>query len=448
MNKMFYLVRAWVVAMVLTACQSQQMPKQQATPEVESAGGSPFVTVEGNHFERNGKAYYFTGANFWYGAYLGSTEDGRQRLATELDQLAALGITNLRVLAASEKTALTMAVNPAIHEAPGQYNQNLLVGLDVLLDEMAKRDMVAVLYLNNFWQWSGGMSQYLSWITGQPAFDPDLTGDWNGFMQNSAKFYRNDKAQVWYRDLIKAIISRVNTINGKAYVDDPTIMSWQLANEPRPGSDSDGRPFFAHYKDWIAATAKYIKSLDSNHLVSTGSEGAMGTLRDINLYREAHDLDEIDYLTFHMWPKNWGWLNIKSVTETYAAAMAKSKAYVLQHVQVARELDKPIVLEEFGVERENGAFARAVVTTTRDHFFQELYGLIEYQAKLGAPFAGSNFWTWGGIGKAQGEDFLWREGDPFTGDPPQEPQGLNSVFDSDSSTLQVIKDHAEFMNSL
>jgi mannan endo-1,4-beta-mannosidase len=37
---------------------------------------------------------------------------------------------------------------------------------------------------------------------------------------------------------------------------------------------------------------------------------------------------------------------------------------------------------------------------------------------------------------------MWREGDPFVGDPPQEPQGRNSVFRSDTSTLRIIRDNA------
>ena len=36
----------------------------------------------------------------------------------------------------------------------------------------------------------------------------------------------------------------------------------------------------------------------------------------------------------------------------------------------------------------------------------------------------------------------------FFGDPPQEPQGLNSVFDTDSSTLELIEKHAQKMKSL
>jgi hypothetical protein len=33
-------------------------------------------------------------------------------------------------------------------------------------------------------------------------------------------------------------------------------------------------------------------------------------------------------------------------------------------------------------------------------------------------------------------------------DPPQEKQGLNSIYDSDSSTISVIRDHAALMEGL
>ena len=39
-------------------------------------------------------------------------------------------------------------------------------------------------------------------------------------------------------------------------------------------------------------------------------------------------------------------------------------------------------------------------------------------------------------------DRMWRKGDPFTGDPPQDPQGLNSIFDADTSTIRIIREHA------
>jgi len=48
-------------------------------------------------------------------------------------------------------------------DSPGVYDQSVLDGLDYLIAQMGKRGMKAVLVLNNFWQWSGGMGQYVSW---------------------------------------------------------------------------------------------------------------------------------------------------------------------------------------------------------------------------------------------------------------------------------------------
>jgi len=207
---------------------------------VSGSEQSGFVTVKGRHFLLDGKPYYYAGANLWYGMYLGSpgkTGD-RARLTKELDQLASQGVLNLRVLAISEASALKRAVRPAVLLEPKVVDQTLWEGLDFLLAEMAKRDMKAVLYLNNFWQWSGGMSQYIAWFNGKPVMDPDVTGDWNAFMDNSATFYREPQAQQAYRRVIERLVKRRNSLNGRSYSTDPTIMSWQLANEPRPGSDA------------------------------------------------------------------------------------------------------------------------------------------------------------------------------------------------------------------
>jgi mannan endo-1,4-beta-mannosidase len=48
-------------------------------------------------------------------------------------------------------------------QAPGEYNEDIFKGLDICLDEMAKRKMRATMTLNNEWQWSGGFAQYVSW---------------------------------------------------------------------------------------------------------------------------------------------------------------------------------------------------------------------------------------------------------------------------------------------
>ena len=54
--------------------------------------------------------------------------------------------------------------------------------------------------------------------------------------------------------------------------------------------------------------------------------------------------------------------------------------------------------------------------------------------------AGVNFWAYSGIGKANPDraDNMWKIGDDYLGDPPQEAQGLNSVFNSDQ-TMKIVK---------
>src|SRR5690606_11902388 len=295
----------------LAACTPRQAPDAAApTAPAQAKPQSGFVQVQGTRFVLNGRTYRFAGANFWYGAYLGAPDGigDRARLRDELDQLKAAGIDNLRVLAMSEASGFKRAVRPAIMTAPGEYDERLLQGLDYLLVEMGRRDMKAVLYLNNFWQWSGGMSQYVAWATGEPLADPDESGDWSGFMQDSARFYSLPKAQGWYRDAIRKVVGRTNGISGVAYADDPTVMSWQLANEPRPGSADKGHANLAAYDAWVDETAGFIHGLAPKQLVSTGSEGAVGSLGDIDLYAQAHRSRGVDYLTFHLWPSNWDWI--------------------------------------------------------------------------------------------------------------------------------------------
>ena len=57
--------------------------------------------------------------------------------------------------------------------------------------------------------------------------------------------------------------------------------------------------------------------------------------------------------------------------------------------------------------------------------------------KQGGQFAGCNFWGWGG--EALPRHVHWEMGDDYCCDPAQEEQGLNSVFTTDTTTLNVIR---------
>lgn len=130
-----------------------------------------FIRVTNTEFSWKGQPYYFMGTNFWYGMHLAMQgEDGnRDRLLRELDRLQDLGVKNLRIMAASEgPDTAPWRVLPTLMTAPGEYNDTLWDGLDFLLAEMAKREMHAVVCLNNFWPWSGGMAQYVNWVKKKP----------------------------------------------------------------------------------------------------------------------------------------------------------------------------------------------------------------------------------------------------------------------------------------
>ena len=405
-----------------------------------------FVEVRGTQLILNGSPYRFAGTNMWFGCYLASPgpTGRRERVRRELDLLAEHGISNIRIMASSESSALPHAVRPPMMRSPDDSDEDLLCGLDFLLARMAERDMRAVLYLTNFWDWSGGMSSYNVWATGDPCITPEESGQsWAAFVDQTASFYANARAQELFRTQIHRIVTRTNSENGKIYYEDPTIMAWQLSNEPRPGADGPvAERTLPHMVRWMDATAAYIHSLDANHLVSTGSEGTEGCLGSDEYFINAHRSPHIDYLTCHLWPYNWRWFDPLRPAETMPVTRDRSRAYVDRHVELARRLGKPLVLEEFGLPRDGGAVDAYSPTTSRDAFFAFLSDMHCEHAGEVSPFAGSNFWTWGGEGHDVPEGETWKPGEHVPGDPPHEPQGLNAVYDTDVSTMAVLRAYA------
>ncbi len=410
-----------------------------------------FVTVEKGKFFIDDKPYYFAGTNLWYGMYLGMSDNnsGRQRLIRELDRLDALGIKNLRILGSSELSYMQNSLTPVLQCAPFSYNEELLVGLDFLLNEMKKRGMRAVIILNNFWEWSGGMVQYNTWFGGTPVYPDSSENGWADFMNYAGSFYTNQKANQYFRHFFKTLAERENSINGIRYKDDPVIMSWQLANEPRAGNnDETGLANLPAFRVWMEETSAYIKSIDTNHLVSSGSEGIIGCLKSAENFLFLHRIPTIDYLTFHLWPANWAWLDKKDIPGTFDSALQKSLNYVKVHIDLADSLKKPLVLEEFGLQRDSSSFSVSATVHYRDRFYESLLASFYHSASGLGPVAGFNFWAWGGEGRNRQPDYKWKPGLDFMGDPPHEPQGYYSVFDTDSTTISILKNFADKFSAL
>jgi len=395
---------------------------------------SDFVTTDGTRFVRNGETYRYVGTNFWYAPILASIGEGgnRERLKRELDHLQEIGITNLRILVGSDKGSRNVtSVSPFLQEAPGVLNDTLLDGLDYLLCELEKRDMLAVLYLTNSWDWSGGFGFYLK--QAGHGDSPDASGEgYNDYCSYVAQFYVDTVAKDLYYKYVKSIVSRTNRYTGRAYKDDPSIMAWQLCNEPRPFS----KEMFGSMLEWSHRTAKLIKSIDSNHLVSTGSEGIIGCARNEDVCRKMHNDAAIDYLTVHVWPINWGWSSVDRLFAALPNVYLKAGEYIDQNIRLAESIGKPMVIEEFGYARDHNLRAPETKTTARDSFYNFIFTKLLESKENSGPIVGCNFWGWGGEGRP--ETGKWKMGQDYLCDPPHEPQGWYSVYDTDTSTITLI----------
>src|SRR5204862_6134478 len=83
------------------------------------------------------------------------------------------------------------------------------------------------------------------------------------------------------------------------YTEDHAIMAWYRYNDPRALDNKDA------YLKWIDNTSRHIKSLDSNHLVTIGSEGTTSSPSAGTDPERDHSLEAIDYQTIHIWVQNW-----------------------------------------------------------------------------------------------------------------------------------------------
>ena len=388
-----------------------------------------YVTVRDGRFYDSGKEYRYVGTNFWYGAILASEGRGgnRKRLHEELDLMQRVGIDNVRVLVGGDgREGLASHIEPVLQTAPGVYNDTLLVGLDYLLAELERRNMKAVLYFNNAWEWSGGYGAYLEWAKRDERCPIPSVDGWPAYMDYVSEFVLNDKSIELSSNHIRNIVMRTNTITGRPYRESPALMAWEIANEPRCfGEDSLHK---ARLVEFIDRQSRFIKFLDPNHLVTTGSEGKHGCEQDIELFTRIHTLPCIDYACVHIWPYNWSWIRDKK-----DSINALTLRYIDEAYSCMQPAGRPVVLEEFGYPRDSMLFAAGTPTTERDAYFSYVFSIIRDSGKI----AGCNFWGWGG--KARVRNVVWQRWDDYVGDPAQEEQGLNSVFASDKSTLRIIR---------
>ncbi|KAK9228085.1 hypothetical protein WN944_021033 [Citrus x changshan-huyou] len=335
--------------------------------------GDGFIRTRGSHFLLNGNLYYANGFNAYWLMYVASDPSQRSKVSTAFHEAASHGLTVARTWAFSDG-----GYRP-LQRSPGSYNEQMFKGLDFVIAEARKYGIKLILSLANNYDSFGGKKQYVNWARSQGQF---LTSD--------DDFFRNPVVKGYYKNLIKTVLNRYNTFTGIHYKDDPTIMAWELMNEPRCTSDPSGRTIQA----WITEMASYVKSIDRNHLLEAGLEGFYGQSTpqrkrvnpnlDIGTDFIANNLiPGIDFATVHSYPDQW----LSSSNDRDQLSFLNN--WLDTHIQDAQHiLRKPILLAEFGKSRKDPGYS----TYQRDVMFNTVYYKIYSSAKRGGAAAGGLFW--------------------------------------------------------
>lgn len=229
------------------------VPDEETNPnEVKEA----FLKVKGNSFERFCRPYFTAGFNAYElveasmvskRAETVGRRSGADIVDATLAEAAASGINTIRMWAHT-----TTSLYP-FQTAPGVYDERGLKALDYVLETARKYGLQVILSLIDNWKYYNGVDQYMDWSktapkrTIKPPFE-DASGDpapgdygtgpqgeevRKYEVERHGLFFKDPDAKQIYKNHARFLANRVNSINGRTYKEDPTIIAWNLINEPR-----------------------------------------------------------------------------------------------------------------------------------------------------------------------------------------------------------------------
>ena len=365
------------------------------------AGGAEFVTRQGPNLMLGGRPFMYAGANNYYVGidnFIGAEPDTAvideivaDCQAMQLNCLRVWGFNDhdtavepwwTEIKAARLQTGLGGVVyqRDRTHGGVIDGGVDYFRGLDYLLDRAAASGLRVILPLVNNWQDYGGMAQYVQWSTGAAIPDADAANTaWRTYKN---AFYTDPAAQTLYRAFAGYLADRVNTCNGRTYKADPTILAWQLANEPRMATYAGGS--HAALDAWVAGTADYLKNtVGVSQLVTVGMEGyyadaarnaaagGQGWFQyEGTDYLANHAHAAVDLAGFHLYQEQWG------------LSDAEAGKWIADHIRAARgaALNRPAILDEAGYKSTGETGPR------NEHFKQ--YFRTAYRNMA----SGVNFW--------------------------------------------------------
>jgi alpha-tubulin suppressor-like RCC1 family protein len=189
-----------------------------------------------------------------------------------------------------------------------------------------------------------------------------------------------------YRDWAAEVVSR--------YKDNPTILGWQLVNEPEVGDcssvpEADATQLLQNFGSDVSGL---IKSIDPNHLVSLGTIGGGQCGAQGDDYKSVMSVSTLDLCEFHDY--------------TPSQLIPGDQWNGLQRrIQQCNELDKPLLVGELGVKPSDvgGSLGDRANTVAS-----------KLCAQLSAGVAGVLLWAWDKDGSTL-NDFDIGPGDPLLG---------------------------------
>lgn len=316
-----------------------------STTDSEPDNSIHFVKVRDGDFILADKPFHFAGTNAYYLPNYQKLDTAAVERA--FDAFEAAGIRVVRMWGFYDGYDCGYsAQDPSenvIQTAPGEYSEEALQDLDQVIAKGKERGMMFIMPFINYWNQLGGLCQYNTWAGVQ---DPST---------NMEAFLNSETTQNWYKNYISTLLNRVNTVTGVAYKNEPAIFSWQIINE---GRNSGRDPEIL--RDWYQEIARFIKSIDKNHLVGTGEEGF--DERVPSEYSESNysntyalranegtsyilntAIPEIDYGNAHWYAPDYGFGSNASQN-----LLDAQKAWIEDHQQIAEDLGKPFILGEYG----------------------------------------------------------------------------------------------------
>jgi len=331
---------------------------KSTTPAQAPSGATPFPAIDG-FVTRNGSAlslcgqrFRVFGTNLYYLQSYSVYESGNLRtVADGLDDAVRMSIPVVRTWAYYDGSGSDTGL---IQTAPGKYSETALVGLDRTVAEAKKRGVRLIMCLTDYWEGYGGLPTFAKWAGASGPND----------------FYTNATMQGYYKDYATMLSKRTNTITGIPYVDEPTILAWELANEFRCEKCPTSTMLSA-----IDSLSTFLKGLFPKQLIADGGEGFddhvdnYATMSNAYVvrgdegasYTSMVALPNLDMASYHYYPVDWG----------LTAVEADGKAWIEGHGAIARAAGKVAYWGEFGYQK--GA-ADAVRAPIYDKWLSTFYG--------------------------------------------------------------------------